>query len=180
MAVLPATLMTFSSLAGENEVTAMKASGLSLARMIRPVGVLGIVLTLGMIYYNNNILPEANHRLLNLLIDINKKKPTVVIEENIFIDAFQGYSIYVRKKNDKTGDIEDVKIFRYQEKGKLPTTIVAERGHLQYLDEQNVLRFELEDGEIHEMPEGDDPSTYRRTEFKHYVINVIIIVGISP
>ncbi|MFQ5511746.1 MAG: LptF/LptG family permease [Candidatus Krumholzibacteriia bacterium] len=172
MAVLPATLMCFGNLASENEITAMRANGVSLYRMIRPAAVMGSVLTVLMILYNNYVLPESNHKLLNLLIDINKKKPTVEIKENVFINAFKGYTIYVRHKDDKTGAIRDVQIFRHNEAGKLPTTIVAERGHLQYMERENALRFELENGEIHEMPEGNDPSTYRRTEFKQYAINI--------
>ena len=172
MAVLPATLMTFGNLASENEITAMRANGISLYRMILPGVVMATLLTFAMIFYNNHVLPESNHRLLNLLIDINKKKPTVEIKENVFIDAFKDHTIYVRKKDDKTGRIEDVQIFRYSKPGALPTTIIAKRGKLTYLEAQHVLRFELEDGQIHEMPEGNDPTTYRRTDFKHYVINI--------
>lgn len=172
MAVLPATLMAFGNLASENEVTAMKASGISLYRMMMPGIFFGLLLTTGMIFYNNHVLPETNHMLLNLLIDINKKKPTVEIKPNQFIDAFEGYTIYVREKNDKTGEVRDIQIFKHQKPGALPTTIVAEKGHLQYLANENVLRFELQDGEIHEMPEGSDPSMYRRTVFKNYIINI--------
>ena len=172
MAVLPATLMTFGNLASENEITAMRSSGVSLYRMILPGVVVGALLTVFMMYFNNTILPETNHKLLNLLIDINKKKPTVEIKENVFIDAFAGYTIYVRHKNDKTGELRDVQIFKHNKPGQLPTTITAERGHLAYLMGDNVLRFELENGEIHEMPEGNDPTTYRKTTFKTYVINI--------
>ena len=172
MAVLPATLMSFGNLASENEITAMRANGISLYRMIVPAVALGAALTVGMILFNNYVLPESNHKLLNLLIDINKKKPTVEIKENVFINAFKGYTIYVRHKDDKSGVIRDVQIFRHNQGGRLPTTILAEKGHLQYLERENTLRFELENGEIHEMPEGSDPSTYRRTEFKNYVINI--------
>ena len=172
MAVLPATLMAFGNLTSENEVTAMKASGISLYRMMMPGIVFGLLLTGGMILYNNHVLPETNHMLLNLLIDINKKKPTVEIKENVFIDAFQGYTIYVGDKNDKTGDVKDVQIFKHREAGQLPTTIIAETGNVKYLEREHVLRFELQDGEIHEMPEGADPSTYRRTVFKNYIINI--------
>jgi lipopolysaccharide export system permease protein len=172
MAVLPATLMTFGSLASENEITAMRANGVSLYRMIIPGVLLATLLTVGMILYNNHVLPETNHRLLNLLIDINKKKPTIEIRENVFITGFQNHTIYVRHKDDKTGELREVQIFRYASPGALPTTITAEKGKLTYLDGQNVLRFELENGEIHEMPQGNDPSTYRRTEFKQYVINI--------
>jgi lipopolysaccharide export system permease protein len=172
MAVLPATLMTFGALAAENEITAMRATGISLYRMILPGVVMASLLTFGMILYNDHVLPESNHKLLNLLIDINKKKPTVEIKANVFIDAFKDHTIYVRHKDDKTGEIRDIQIFRYSKPGALPTTIVADNGRLTYLESEHVLRFELENGEIHEMPQGDDPSTYRRTEFRHYVINI--------
>lgn len=172
MAVLPTTLMAFGNLASENEITAMRANGISLYRMILPGAIVASFLTVGMILYNNHVLPESNHKLLNLLIDINKKKPTVEIKENVFISAFKDHTIYVRHKNDKTGEIREVQIFRYSETGALPTTIVAEKGKLKYLEDSNVLRFELENGEIHEMPQNNDPSTYRRTAFKNYIINI--------
>jgi len=172
MAVLPATLMTFGSLASENEITAMKASGISLYRMILPGFVMASLLACGMIVYNNRVLPESNHKLLNLLIDINKKKPTVEIKENVFIDAFEGYNIYVRHKNDKTGEIGDVQIFESDAKGTLLKTVTAEKGTLRYLEREGILRFELENAEIHEMPRGSDASTYRRTILKNYVMNI--------
>jgi lipopolysaccharide export system permease protein len=172
MAVLPATLMTFGSLASENEITAMKASGISLYRMILPGFVVASLLAGGMIVYNNRVLPESNHKLLNLLIDINKKKPTVEIKENVFIDAFEGYNIYVRHKNDKTGEVRDVQIFESDPKVGLLKTVTAEKGTLRYLEKEGILRFELENAEIHEMPRGNDASTYRRTVLKNYVMNI--------
>ncbi len=172
MAVLPATLMTYGTLASENELTAMRACGLSLYRMIAP-GVVGAVLLAGgLVFYNNHVLPESNHRLMNLLIDINRKQPTVELRANRFIDDLQGYTIYFADKNDRTGDINDVQIFKRAEKGGLPTTIVAESGHLQFIAGQNVLRVDLHNGEIHEIPESKDRETYRRTTFKEYTINI--------
>jgi lipopolysaccharide export system permease protein len=172
MAVLPATIMAFGTLTSENEITAMKANGISLYRMVLPGLLFASFLTAGMIVYNNHLLPESNHKLRNLLIDIYRKKPSIRIKPNTFIDAFKGYTIYVRKKDDKTGRIKDIQIFKKLEPGELPTTIVAKRGKLQYLEKQHVLRFELEDGEIHEMPDGTDPSTYRKTTFKTYIMTI--------
>ena len=172
MAVLPATLMTFGNFASENEITAMKASGVSLYRMILPGLILASLLTGGMIVYNNHVLPDSNHRLLNLLIDINKKKPTIEIKENVFIDAFDGYKIYVRHKNDKTGEVRDVQIFENDQKGTLLRTVTAERGTLRYIEEEQIIRFELVNAEIHEMPRNTDMSTYRRTTLKNYIMNI--------
>ncbi|MBN2070650.1 MAG: LptF/LptG family permease [Candidatus Krumholzibacteriota bacterium] len=171
MSVMPATMMAFGQLASENEITAMKSSGISLYRMIIPVLIASIILGAALIYYNNAILPETNHKCLNLYIDIQKMKPTLEIRENIFSDAIKGYTILVREKDDKTGEIKDVQIFQKQ-KGGIPTTIVANSGKMSFIDEDNVLRFELRDGEIHEMPDPKDVSTYRKTLFSNFTINM--------
>lgn len=172
MAVLPATLMTYGSMAGENELTAMRACGVSIYRMLLPGLVGAVLLTVGLVMYNNHVLPESNHRLLNLLIDIQRKQPTVELRANRFIDDLQGYTIYFAEKDDRTGDISDVQIFKRAEKDGLPTTIVAEKGHLQFIEGQNVLRVDLKNGEMHELPLARDRETYRRTSFKEYTINI--------
>ena len=171
MAVMPATLMAFGQLAAENEITAMKASGISLYRMILPVFVAAVLLSAALVYYQNYVLPESNHRLMNLMIDIGKMKPTLEIKENIVSDAIKGYTILVREKNDKTGEIKDIQI-RENRPGGVPTFIIAASGRMSFMERENVLRFELEDGEIHEMPDPNDITTYRRTSFKNFVLNI--------
>ena len=171
MSVMPATLMAFGQFTSENEVTAMKATGVSLYRMITPVVIASILLGAGLVYYQNDILPESNHRLMSLMIDIGKMKPTLEIKENIFSTAVDGYTILVREKDDKTGRIKEIQIFRTK-KGTIPTMIVADRGRMSFIRSENVLRFELEDGEIHEMPDPADISTYRKTLFSNFTINM--------
>ena len=171
MSVMPATLMAFGQFASENEITAMKSTGISLYRMIAPVIIASIFLGAGLIYYQNNILPESNHRLKSLMLDIGKMKPTLQIKENIFSTAVDGYTILVKEKDDKTGKIKDVQIFRTK-KGTVPVTIVADRGKMSFIESENVLRFELKDGEIHEMPDPSDISTYRKTLFSNFTINI--------
>ncbi len=170
MAVMPATLMGFGQLAADNEVTAMKSSGVSLYRMILPVLAATAALTLGLVFYFNMLLPESNHRLMNLMLDIGRMKPTLQIKENMFSDALAGYTILVREKNDKTGEIKGVQIFEV--KGGLPRSIIATGGRMIYRESESVLRFELDDGEIHEMPDQADIKTYRRTFFKHFTLNI--------
>ncbi|MCX5753919.1 MAG: LptF/LptG family permease [Candidatus Krumholzibacteria bacterium] len=170
MAVMPATLMAFGQLAADNEVTAMKSSGVSLYRMIAPVLAATAALTLGLVFYFNMLLPESNHRLMNLMLDIGRMKPTLQIKENMFSDALAGYTILVREKNDKTGEIKGVQIFEL--KGGVPKSIIAASGRMIYRESESVLRFELDDGEIHEMPDPADIKTYRRTLFKHFTLNI--------
>ncbi len=171
MSVMPATLMAFGQFASENEVTAMKSTGISLYRMITPIVIASLFLGAGLVYYQNNILPESNHRLMSLMLDIGKMKPTLEIKENIFSTAIDGYTILVREKDDKTGRIEDIQIFRTK-KGTVPVTIVADRGKMSFIESENVLRFELKDGEIHEMPDPSNISTYRKTLFSNFTINI--------
>ncbi len=171
MSVMPATLMAFGQFASENEVTAMKSTGISLYRMITPIVIASLFLGAGLVYYQNNILPESNHRLMSLMLDIGKMKPTLEIKENIFSTAIDGYTILVREKDDKTGRIEDIQIFRTK-KGTVPVTIVADRGKMSFIESENVLRFKLKDGEIHEMPDPSNISTYRKTLFSNFTINI--------
>jgi lipopolysaccharide export system permease protein len=172
MAVLPATLMSFGNLASENEITAMKSNGISLYRLIVPGLMAASLLTVGLVYYNSYVLPETNHALMNLVIDITRKKPTVELQPNKTIREFKGYTIFFREKNDRTGEIKDVQIVKHASKGVYPTTINAVSGRLTFLVAENVLRFDLVDGEMHELPARNDLSTYRHTRFKQYTINI--------
>ncbi|MBD3179717.1 MAG: LptF/LptG family permease [Candidatus Latescibacteria bacterium] len=171
MSVMPATLMAFGRMASDNEITALKASGLSLYRLIIPVLVASVLLTGGLVYFNNYILPESNHRLMALMLDIGRMKPTIQIKENIFSRSIEGYTMLIEEKDDRTGNIRGVQIFQSSEKG-VPTIIVAEKGRMQYIKSKNILKFELENGEIHKMPNLDDISTYRKTLFKQYTLNI--------
>jgi len=171
MSVMPATLMAFGRMASDNEITALKASGLSLYRLILPVLIASVILTAGLVYFNNYILPESNHRLMALMMDIGRMKPTIQIKENIFSASIEGYTLLIEEKDDRTGRIRGIQIFQRNEEG-VPTIIVAEKGRMHYIKSKNILRFELENGEIHKMPNLDDISTYRKTLFKQYTLNI--------
>lgn len=95
MAVLVATIYATSRLASENEVTAMKASGVDLAVVLRPVLASGAVIAGLMILFNDQVLPRANHRLRQLQTDIARKKPTFGLREQIINEISQG-QLYLR------------------------------------------------------------------------------------
>ena len=80
MAILVATLMTFGRMSADNEILAIKASGRNLYSLITPVFVGSAVLAVLLVFFNNLILPEANHRAANLASDISRKKPAAFIE----------------------------------------------------------------------------------------------------
>ena len=166
---LVAALMTFGRMAQDNEVTAMRAGGVNLARVIRAPLFAASVLTVLLILFNNYVLPESNHRFANLRMAIQKKSPAARIEPGIFIDAFDKASILVQEVNPKTGELRDIRIYDYSE-SNIPTTILARRGHMEYPKGSSTLKLTLEDGEIHEVPGQATEGKYRRGKFVEHTI----------
>jgi lipopolysaccharide export system permease protein len=169
MAVLVASLMAYGRLAQDHEITAMKAGGLSFVQIIAPAFVASVLLAAALLAYNDLVLPRANHRLANLLIDIHRKKPAIAISEGRFVNI-QGYTIHVRKLDEKTSTLSEVTINRTRE-GKEYETIFARSGRMEMSPDGSMLTLALEDGEIHSVSE-DDPSAYNRVRFGTHRINI--------
>jgi lipopolysaccharide export system permease protein len=169
MAVLVATLMAFGGMSSSNEITAMKASGMSLYRMMAPVVIAAIILTYGMIQFNNDVLPEANHLAKTLLIDIRQKKPTFNIVPGLFNDDLNGYSILVRKTFEQSNDLEGVTIFDYTNPN-LNVVITGEQGRVSFTPDYRKLVMDLQNGEIHQIQLAEKQN-YRRMRFaKHRIV----------
>ncbi|MCK9995310.1 MAG: LptF/LptG family permease [Candidatus Krumholzibacteria bacterium] len=176
MAVLIAILMSVGQLAADHEITAMKASGISLWTVLRPLLFGAGVIALGLTAYNHFVFPESNHKLANLLYDINRKKPMLEIRAQQFTDMSDRTTIYVSKKDDVTGRIEDVTIIEKENPGDLsPRVTIAAWGRIAPDHETDSVLIELHDGEIHERPDKKSPDKYQVTRFgQHnlYVENV--------
>ncbi len=171
-AVLVASLMTFGRLSQDNEITALRASGVNLLHaMVGPL-VASVVLAAGLTLFNNHVLPETNHAFANLLIDIGRMRPTVKLQEGVFITDFPGYTLLVQSVNGRTNEMRGVTIYQMNPGGP-PTTIIAERGFLSYSRNGRDAVLELENGEIHEIPPDDEGAArYRRLVFKKHTINI--------
>src|SRR3970040_55015 len=111
MAVLVATLMAFGRLSADNEILALKANGVSLYKLVLPVIISSILLGVGMIFFNNSVLPEANHQARLLMTDIHQKRPTLNIKEGVFMTDIPGYHILIKKVDPKSSDIEGITIY---------------------------------------------------------------------
>ncbi len=174
MAVLMACLMAFGQLSADNEITAMKASGISLYRAIFPVFIAAVFLTFFLIWFNNFVLPDSNHRLRLLARDITMKRPTVNLDAGYLYEDLPDVSIRVEGLKEKEGysEIEDVLIFDRSDPN-INRTIIAKNGNI-YVDKKSGLfRLTLFDGEIHDVNK-EKLNQYTSIKFPKYVMNIPI------
>tara|TARA_B110000037_G_scaffold160384_1_gene181098 strand:+ start:8116 stop:9588 length:1473 start_codon:yes stop_codon:yes gene_type:complete len=129
LAVLFSSIMTFGNLSEKNELTALKSSGLSLFRVMRPMLIFIIALSGAAFYFSNYVLPIANLKWSTIIYNIQQKKPTFGITEGIFYSDIDGFDIKVEEKNDNTGELIDVLIYEDGQNGQ-GKTIIAERGEM--------------------------------------------------
>ncbi|MCS7229971.1 MAG: LptF/LptG family permease [Candidatus Kryptonium sp.] len=166
MSVLVAVLMAFGNLSANNEVTVMKSSGVSLYKMMFPVLLVSLVLTGLLIIFNNKVLPDANHRLKVLMIDIHRKKPTLTLNPGIFSTDITGYAIIVRKTYEHSNEFEDATIYNYSDPTR-QVIITARRGKISFTPDYKKLIMDLENGEIHEQ-DAENKNLYRIVKYQKY------------
>jgi lipopolysaccharide export system permease protein len=170
MAVLVSTLMAFGRLSEDNEITALKASGVSTYKIIFPPLSFSILIALFLIWFNNNVLPDANHNARILMSSIHQKRPTLNLRENVFLDDIPGYQLLVKKVDPHSSKVKGVTI--YDQKDRLyPRTIIAEQGEIEFTPDGNTLILKLFNGEMHEVDEAD-PNHYRRVSFDRQTIYI--------
>lgn len=172
MAVLMATLMAFGRLSSDREIDAMKASGVSIHQLVRPIFIGAILLMIAMMIFNNTILPEFNYQVKKLYFEISKTRPAISLEPNVFYDEIPNYTIYVQKVRSKKGELEKIFI-RDGSDPRFNKTIVADRGTLLFSKARQRIVFTLYDGEIHEV-EKQHLEKYRRMKFKKQIISISV------
>ncbi|MBN1541533.1 LptF/LptG family permease [candidate division KSB1 bacterium] len=152
MSVLVATLMAFGRLAGDNEITALKSGGVSILQLLTPILLASALLSLGLIFFNNHILPDFNHRARLLAMDIARKRPTISIEAGVFFHGLKDYSLLVQEIQE-TPDTSFVKSIFIEDNSKpgSVTTIVADSGKIYFDRTRGLLFFILFHGQIHEL-----------------------------
>ena len=166
MAVLVAALMSFGQFSEDNEITAMRASGISFNTILRPAILFGMTISAILILFNSFVMPEMNFKARMLSGDIYRKRPDLNIEPGYFMDDLPSYSMIIR---DKDGDtLKDVRIFS-KGSSQTQTSIHSETGTLSTIDDAIVL--DMFDGEIHEL-DTRDFGNYRRIEFDKHKITI--------
>lgn len=176
LAVLLAALITFGNFGERFELLAMKAAGISLLKIMRPLIIFVCFLCCVSFYFQNVIGPQAQAKLWTLLLSMKQKSPEVDIPEGVFYDEIDGYNLYVKHKNRETGVLYDVLIYNFAEGFENAKVIKSDSGRLEMTADKQHLYLHLYSGELFEnlksqnMNQNNVP--YRRETFreKHAII----------
>ncbi len=173
MAVLTGTLLTFGRLSADNEITAMRASGISLYRLVFPLVTAGLIISLISYELNDWILPRLRFESRKLVAQIGVKNPAAYLEAGTFIKAFKGYIVFIYGiENNK---LTNIRIYQPQE-GRPTRTIIASRGEIIYLPEKDVVRLKLMNG-TSDQPDPKDPTNFYKLNFETYYMTLDLKEG---
>ncbi len=169
MSVLVATLMAYGNMANNNEISIIKASGISIYKMILPPLLVSIIIGCLLVEFNNNVYPDANHEARIMMQDISNKKPTLSLVPGLFSQEVANYAILVKKIDENSNLLEDVTIYDYSNPSTM-NVITAKNGRIYFSKDQRKLIMDLNTGEIHETSSNNNKE-YRRLNFiKHRIL----------
>ena len=175
MAVLVACLMAFGKITELNELTAIKAAGVNPIHIINPVLVAGILLSIFLVWFSNDVLPDANQRARSLFIDIRLKKPGFDLKEGEFYDGIDGYTFLVQEMTDESDSLRNVTIYQHPDNNRKEAIIKAQKGHLQSEHRGQTMTLYLNDGSIlrylDRRKEGKRITVLEETAFDRYRIS---------
>lgn len=163
MAVLVASLMAFGRLSGDQEITACKAAGISPLSLMRPVLIVSLLISVLMVVFNNWVLPEANHRSVELMSAVTRKKPHAFIDAGRLITQFPDVQLWVNHIDPISGTLYGIQIFEMEKRGA-PRIVYADSATMEYADNGATLMLRLRSGENH-MTDADNPENYFRIRF---------------
>jgi lipopolysaccharide export system permease protein len=170
LAILLSSIMTFGNLGEHYELVAMKSSGISLWKIMRPLIVLSIVISGIAFYFSNNVLPIANLKFKSLLYDVRKQKLAFDITEGIFYSGMEGFVMRVGKKESDDRTIKDVMIYNHTEKKGNVDLTVADSGRMEATPDGRYLIFHLFNGynyqEMHDQKSYRHDRQFQKTRFR--------------
>jgi lipopolysaccharide export system permease protein len=174
LAVLLSSLMTFGNLGENYELVAIKSSGISLQKMMKPLVIFIIFVSIGAFFFSNDVLPKANLKFLTLLRDVRHKKPAVQIKEGVFYNEISDYVIRIGKKDPDGINIHDIIIYNHMAGDGNKNITLAKDGRMEMTADKRYLIFTLFDGVNYDekVPVGKKnrrniwPTTLQSTKFK--------------
>lgn len=187
LAILLASLMTFGNIGESMELTAMKAGGISLFRVMRPLIVLMVFVSIGAFFFQNNVLPVAQTKMWTLLKSVRQKTPELDIAEGEFNYQLPNINIYVESKNRTTGTLYSVMIYDIRQGFDRSRVILADSATLRTAPDKTHMILDLHHGELFEnLREGQGGaastarnSLYRSEQFSNKLITVAFDMNLN-
>jgi len=172
LAVLVAVLLSIGRLSSDNEIIALRSSGVSVLRLIIvPLLIVGLILSLILFFFNDRVIPYAHFASRRTLGSIGIKNPAAAFEAGTFINAFDKYILFVyRIEGNK---LYQVRIYEPQPGNKPSRTIVAKQGEFVSLPETGMVKLKLTDGTSDE-PDLNNPGRFYKLNFKTLFLNLIL------
>ncbi|MDP3790332.1 MAG: LptF/LptG family permease [Candidatus Omnitrophota bacterium] len=168
MASITSVILTFGRFSSDGELTAMRASGVSLYRIALPVLMLGALISSSTFILNDQISSNASYASRRIVKEIGIRSPAAYLEAGTFIRGFENYVIFIYEV--KGNKFKNIRIYQPQE-GKPTRTIVAESGEIDTFPEKNLLELRLFNGTSEE-PAPTDPDNFYKMNFKSYYMTV--------
>jgi lipopolysaccharide export system permease protein len=172
-------LLAFGRLSADSEFIALKASGVSLYSLLRPVLVMAILFSMLTAWLTISVEPAGKTAFRSKIFEIASSRASVGIRPGIFNDDFEGLVLYTRDMDERQGVMKNVFISDERE-GETPATIVARTGRFIPNPENYSLTLRLSNGTIHRRPANEKKATYQIIGFSNYDINLDIGKQLSP
>ncbi len=168
IACLTAVILTFGRLSADNEIIAIRASGIHLKRLLLPLAVIGILVSLFSVILNDRIIPHAHYEQRKLLKNVGAQNPAALLEPGIFIRAFEDQILFIyRIEGNK---LYGVRIYQPQKDG--PTrTIIAREGEFTRIPGEDKIKLKLMDGTADE-PNLENPDNFYKLRFNKYFMTL--------
>jgi lipopolysaccharide export system permease protein len=150
LAILLSSIMTFGNLGEHYELTAMKSSGISLYRIMFPLIILTIIISISAFFFSNNILPHTNRKTYALLYDIKNQRPELDIQEGIFNNDLNDYTIKISHRNRETDMMYDFMIYDHTDRRGNTRVTIADSAEMVVTSDKKYLLLTLYNGRGYE------------------------------
>jgi lipopolysaccharide export system permease protein len=164
LGILLAAIMTFGGLGENFELVAIKSSGISLYRFMRPLTIFIAVISLSAFFFNNYVIPVTNLKAYSLLYDMRNQKPAMNIREGVFYNEIDNFSIRVGKKEKDGQTIKDIVIYDHSSGRGNDKIVLAKDGKMYPSKDKRSLIFELNDGWRYE----EDNTEHKHAQTRMY------------
>ena len=166
LGILLASLMTFGNMGENFELTAIKSSGIPLQRIMRPLVIMIVFISIGSFFFANNVLPYSNRKARTLMYDIQRKRPELNIQAGSFYNGIEGFSMKIGSKDPITNKLEKILIYDHSEEGGNTSVIFADSGYMKMTPDETALIFTLYKGYSYNDIKENVPIKQRKYPFR--------------